>query len=92
MAPISLSRGLVAEVVPSFQDATVPSGVQNGVNQVFTLAKIPSPTTSLEVYFNGLLLAPRVDYTLSGKVFTLLFVFPNASNVPPDVLLALYRY
>lgn len=79
-------------MVPSFQDPTVPVGAQNGKNQIFMLAKIPSPASSLEVYFNGLLLAPRIDYTLSGKVFTLLFVFPNASNVPPDVLLALYRY
>ncbi len=42
-----------------FVDQQTPTGAINGVNAVFTLSQTPSPTTSLEVYRNGLLLVSR---------------------------------
>src|ERR1700722_1776805 len=53
-----------------FVDQQTPTGAINGVNGVFTLAQTPSPTASLAVYRNGLLLTAGVDYTLSGAVIT----------------------
>ena len=54
----------------AFVDQQTPTGALNGVNAVFTLAQAPSPSTSLEVYRNGILLTAGVDYTLSGAVIT----------------------
>ncbi len=53
-----------------FVDQVAPSGAINGVNPVFTLAQAPSPSTSLALYRNGLLMTAGVDYTLSGAVIT----------------------
>lgn len=55
---------------PIFVDQEVPAGVVDGVNRTFTLANTPSPVTSLQVFRNGLLQAPGVDFTLSGNVLT----------------------
>ena len=70
-----------------FVDQQTPSGVIDGVNAVFTLSQTPSPTTSLEVYRNGLLLSAGVDYTLSGMAITFIAVVPQ----PSDTLLCSYR-
>jgi len=47
---------------------TTPTGSVNGVNMVFTLGTF-LPTT-LEVYVNGVLQNPGVDYTLSTATTT----------------------
>ena len=47
-----------------------PSGVQNGINKAFTVANAPNPSTSLEVYLNGILQQQGSDYTLSGVTYT----------------------
>jgi hypothetical protein len=54
---------------------------------VFTLSQTPSPTTSLEIYRNGLLLSAGVDYTLSGPVITFITVVPQSG----DTLICSYR-
>jgi hypothetical protein len=71
-----------------FVDQQTPTGAINGVNGVFTLTQTPSPTTSLAVYRNGLLLTAGVDYTLSGAVITFMTgLVPQSS----DTLSCSYR-
>jgi hypothetical protein len=70
-----------------FVDQQTPTGAINGVNGVFTLGQTPNPTASLEVYRNGLLLSPGIDYTLSGAVITFVSVVPQTS----DTLICSYR-
>lgn len=70
----------------SFIDAESPIGTINAVNKNFTLAQAPTPSTSLQFFWNGLLMKPGVDYTLSGNVIT--------CYRPPeleDTLMAYYR-
>jgi len=76
-------------VLPSFSDGETPSGAINGVNATFTLANTPSPAASLELYLNGLLMTPAVDYTLSGNTISFLSASMPQSG---DVLTASYRF
>ncbi|GAB4361556.1 MAG: hypothetical protein OHK0021_05620 [Bryobacter sp.] len=71
-----------------FVDGEIPAGLLNGSNVTFTLATAPSPAASLELYLNGILLSPGVDYTLATATIT----FVN-SVVPQsgDTLRAYYR-
>jgi len=71
-----------------FVDQETPSGAINGVNTVFTLSQTPSPSSSVEVYRNGLRLTPGVDYTLSGSVVTFVTAFVPQTS---DTLLCSYR-
>lgn len=75
-------------VTVAFVDGEVPSGAVNGNNTVFTLSQTPSPTTSLEVYLNGLMEQGGVDYTLAGNTITF-----SAKETPAtgDVIQAYYR-
>jgi hypothetical protein len=75
--------------VPAYSDAEVPSGAINGLNQIFTLANTPSPSSSVEVYLNGILMEQGVDYAIAGAVITF-----SLAAVPQtgDVVLANYRY
>jgi hypothetical protein len=70
-----------------FVDQQPPTGALNGVNAAFTLSQTPSPSTSLEVYRNGLLLSAGIDYALSGTVITFIAVVPQAG----DTLLCSFR-
>jgi hypothetical protein len=54
----------------AFVDAETPSGSIDGTNAAFTLAQAPLPTTSLQVYLNGLEQDPGVDFTLTNKTIT----------------------
>lgn len=71
---------------PTYRDNEVPTGNINGVNNIFTLGLTPSPSASVELFLNGLLLQQGTDYTLSG--FTLTLSSPPAIG---DVLIAFYR-
>ena len=46
-----------------------PRGVVDWSNTVFTLAGVPAEDT-LEVFLDGQLMLPGVDYTLTGQVVT----------------------
>jgi len=71
-----------------FVDQQTPAGAVNGVNATFTLSQTPSPSTSLAVYRNGVLLASGTDYTLNGAVITFATgLVPQTS----DTLLCSYR-
>jgi hypothetical protein len=82
------SSGACGTPQPGFADAEVPVGAINSSNVTFTLSALPNPTSSLEVYRNGLLMHAGVDYLLSGQVIT--FVTASAP-VTGDSLLATYR-
>ncbi len=47
-----------------------PSGVIDGTNAVFTLARVPNPTTSLLLTKNGQILYVGTGYNLSGATIT----------------------
>lgn len=71
----------------NFADNETPAGTIDGVNVTFTLAHSPSPTGSLQLYQNGLLLIQGTHYTLAGSTITL-SVAPSVG----DNLDAYYRY
>ena len=52
---------------PGLADAIVPTGT----GTAFSLPSAPVPPLSLELYENGILLKPGVDYTLSGAALSL---------------------
>jgi hypothetical protein len=76
-------------VLPSFADGETPSGAINGSNTTFTLAFAPSPAASLDLFLNGLLMKPAVDFTLSTNAVTFLIA---STPQPGDILTASYRY
>ena len=49
----------------------IPSGVINGVNEIFTLSQSPINASSVVVKCDGLLLTQGVDYSILGQVLTL---------------------
>ena len=64
-----------------------PLGEADGINQVFTLAHVPVPSTALMFHYNGVLQRPGLDYVLSGNVVTMTFV-PS----PDSRMIATYPY
>lgn len=76
-------------ILPLYSDGEVPIGTINGLNTTFLLANTPSPSTSLMLYLNGLLMEQGLDYTISGSVIT--FMLTSAPQTG-DLLLASYRY
>ncbi len=71
-----------------FVDGEVPGGAIDGSNAAFSLAFLPSPTTSLSLYRNGILMKVTLDYNLSSSTIT--FVDGAIPQVG-DTLLASYR-
>lgn len=76
-------------VLPQFSDNEVPGGTINGSNSTFTLQFTPSPSSSLQLYLNGLLMDQGVDYTVSGSTITFAL---GSTPQGGDLLLADYRY
>lgn len=70
--PFSSGSGIVKYTwVDNFDDSvTNTGGSMTGLNNVFTLSQIPSDTAS--VFQNGLRLREGQDYTLQGKILTIL--------------------
>jgi hypothetical protein len=67
-------------------DDETPTGTKNGVNTNFTLAHLPSPTSSLKIYVNGQRQRVTTNYTFSGT--TISFIDAPLST---DVILCDYR-
>ncbi len=65
----------------------VPAGVMNGTNAVFQFASVPF-SSSVQLYKNGIRLAPTIDFTLSAQTVVL-----KAAQIPAagDVMLADYE-
>jgi hypothetical protein len=76
-------------LVPTYSDNETPGGVVDGSNATFTLAATPSPTASLLLYRNGLLLQAGYDYNIQSDG-SILFGTP-AIPQQGDVLVASYR-
>ncbi len=72
----------------TFVDAEIPSGAVNGSNVTFTLANLPSPTASVALSRNGLLMKQGLDYTISSNTVSFL---TGAVPQPGDTILASYR-
>jgi len=72
----------------AFIDAETPGGLLNGINGIFTLSQIPSPTGSLMLYRNGLIQANGVDFNCAGQNITF-----TLTSIPKtgDILQAFYR-
>lgn len=64
----------------------VPSGVINSSNTAFTLANTPSPTSSLMLFRNEILLLPGSDFIALGTAIAM-----TAAPVTGDSLVAFYR-
>jgi len=73
---------------PDFTDAEVPAGALNGANASFTVAAVPTPASSLNLYRNGVLQKAGLDYNLSGNTIQFL---TGATPQSGDTLLAFYR-
>lgn len=56
---------------------------------VVTLAHVPMPPASLQLFRNGLLMTRGADYTLAGNVVTMPRGWTQFSG---DTLIAFYRY
>ena len=65
---VGAATSFVAEVEHIVREK--PIGVYNGVNKTFQLAKYPRINSEC-VFFNGVLLEPGPDYTISNKIVTL---------------------
>jgi hypothetical protein len=71
-----------------FIDAEIPAGTIDGINATFTLANTPNPSTSVELFRNGLLMRQPGDFSVTGD--TIVFV-PGAIPQLSDMLVASYR-
>ena len=47
-----------------------PAGAIDGLNTVFTLANVPVPLTSLELFLNRVLMMDITDYSIVGNTIT----------------------
>lgn len=72
----------------TFVDNEVPVGVINGSNKEFSLAHMPSPPSSIQLFKGGVLLRQGIgnDYVVDNQVIT----FTAAPKVN-DQLLVFYR-
>jgi hypothetical protein len=82
------SSGPCGGGAPSFVDGDLPTGIIDGSNATFALTAVPSPSTSLSFYRNGMLQKPTLDYTATGNSVQFLTA---ATPQPGDTLLASYR-
>ena len=67
----------------------IPSGTVNGSNPTFTLTNSPSPTSSLKVWVDGLLMKQTTHYNISGSTITFVSSFIPTTG---QLLFASYRY
>ena len=68
-----------------FEDSEVPGGAVDGFNQIFTLAKTPSPASSIHLYLNGL--RQVGGWSITGSTITFDSPPPNGFQIIVD-----YRY
>ncbi len=79
---------LVASSGPGFVDAESPAGVIDGANTTFLLNEVPSPSSSLALFRNGVLQKDGLDYTIVNNVIEF-----GSVSIPQigDILTASYR-
>ena len=64
-----------------FSDSETPAGAIDGVNKVFTWANTPNPTSSLQVFLNGVKQSAGADFALAGAVMTMSAAPPVGSTL-----------
>ena len=74
---------------PNFVFGEIPGGSINGVNKIFTLAKVPYTGAAVKLYRNGLYQTQGKDYTISGQTITYLTTTPQVPLIG-DSLIADY--
>jgi hypothetical protein len=74
----------------AFADNDAVQGTIDGVNATFTLSHAPSPSSSLQLYLNGILQRQGTDYELSGATIT--YVTPPNIAFASAPHTAFYRY
>jgi hypothetical protein len=72
----------------TFVDNETPAGLKNGINKDFTIAYLPSPPASIQLFLGGMLLAQGIgnDYTVQNQTITFL-----TAPSPNDTIVAFYR-
>ena len=74
----------------AFSAYETPSGTIDGSNAAFSLSEVPTPSESLKLFRNGLMMtAGGIDYTLSSAAVTFA---AGAQPQSGDSLAAWYRY
>jgi len=68
-----------------------PAGAVDGSNRTFTLSMNPSPSNSLLLFLNGLLLKQGQDFSLNGSTITMTQA-PLPAPPQDDVLEATYNF
>lgn len=90
VAPIQVSG---SEISIRYKWNEIPSGAINGTNKNFTVVTAPVGPSGVQLYQNGLYMAPSgigapyFDYTLSGSTFSFTVAPPSGS-----ILIANYQY
>ena len=72
----------------SFVDGEIPVGSIDGINSYYTLQTSPVPSTSLQLYRNGVYQTAGTDFTVSSNSIRFL---TGAVPQPGDFVLASYR-
>jgi hypothetical protein len=72
-----------------FADAETPGGPVDGANPTFTLQFKPTPSASLALYRNGILMRQGVDFSVSNSAITFVAA---ATPQPGDIITASYRF
>ena len=75
------TAGVVANIlIPRFSPSETPSGLVNGTNVSFVLTNVPVGNSTILVY-NGQILDPGTDYTISGNTITFLFTPVSGAKI-----------
>lgn len=67
--------------------AEAPTGAVNGSNRNYTLSFSPEPVTTFQLFLNGVLQLPSLNYTLSGTNISM-----NIAPTTGSTLYAMYAY
>ena len=65
----------------------VPAGAINGANTAFTITVTPNPSSSVQLFLNGMFMTVGEDYTISGVNITFL-----SAPLTGSILRAFFRY
>lgn len=76
-----------ASVTQGGSQAETPTGAINGTNRNYTLSFSPQPVATFQVFLNGVLQLPSINYTLSGTNLAM-----NIAPTSGSTLYAMYAY
>ena len=79
----------IPELKVSAHAEETPTGTINGTNTTFGISNTPSPTTSLKLWVDGLLMARPTHYSITGTTITFVSAYKPTTG---QSLFAAYRY